>query len=89
MMAYGKEKFRSKYKETNDSIKTIKDNYYELDYEYQMLAKKVITTISYINVLKNNIIDFKTKYKKDFLNILEDIKNNLEEILGDKEKEGE
>ena len=40
-MAYGKEEFRTKYKESNDCLKKIKGNYYDLDYEYQMIAKEL------------------------------------------------
>ena len=40
-MAWGKEEFRAKYKESNECFKKIKDNYYDLDYEYQMLAKEL------------------------------------------------
>lgn len=33
--------------------------------------------ISYINILKNNVRDYETEYKEDFLNMLDDIENIL------------
>ena len=47
------------------------------------LQQRIDKAISYIYVLKNNIKDFKTEYKEDMLNMLDDIGN----ILGDKENE--
>lgn len=47
------------------------------------LEEKIDKAISYIYVLKNNVKDFKTEYKEDMLNMLDDIGN----ILGDKENE--
>lgn len=40
-MAYGKDIFRTKYREANEGLKTVQNNYFELDHEYQMLAKRV------------------------------------------------
>ena len=40
-MAWGKEEFRTKCKESNDCLKKIKDNYYDLDYEYQMIENQL------------------------------------------------
>lgn len=77
-MAYGKETFRGKYREVNNSLSLIKDNYYELDYEYQMLAKRVNEAIEYI---KENDYHYMNEYA------LERFKNNLLVILGDKENE--
>ena len=53
-MAWGKEKFRTKYKESNDCLEKIKDNYYDLDYEYQMISKQLQQ--------KENIIKEARKY---------------------------
>jgi hypothetical protein len=48
-MSYGKSKFRNKYKETNNSLKIIRDNYYVLDTNYQMLNMKLLEIKKYIN----------------------------------------
>lgn len=61
-MAWGKEEFRTKYKESNDCLEKIKDNYYDLDYEYQMIAKELQQ--------KENII-------KEVREYIEEHKNNL------------
>lgn len=53
-MSYGKEIFRSKYKETMDSLKTIKNNYDDLDEEYQLEIERL-----------NNIIDKAIETIKD------------------------
>ena len=45
-MSYGKEIFRNKYKETMDSLNTIKDNYYELDKEYQLEIERLNNIIN-------------------------------------------
>ena len=43
--------------------------------------RKINQAMSFVTILKNNIKDYDTKYKEDFLNMLDDIGN----ILGDKE----
>lgn len=48
-MSYGKSKFRNKYEETNNSLKIIRDNYYVLDTNYQMLNMKLLEIKKYIN----------------------------------------
>jgi hypothetical protein len=54
---------------------------FELYVKNEINQQKIDKVTSYINILKNNLKDYKTRYKKDFLNMLDDIK----EILGDKE----
>ena len=53
-MSYGKEIFRSKYKETMDSLNTIKDNYYALDQEYQWSSKEKDKEIERLNNIIND-----------------------------------
>jgi len=52
-MAWGKEEFRTKYKESNDCLEKIKDNYYDLDYEYQMIAKELQQKENIIKEVRN------------------------------------
>ena len=63
-MAYGKEEFRTKYKESNDCLKKIKGNYYDLDYEYQMIAKELQQKE---NIIKE-VREWAKKYSCQFTN---------------------
>ena len=65
------------------SIEFLEEYNEELLTENLLLHLKIDKAISYIYVLKNNVKDFKTEYKEDMLNMLDDIGN----ILGDKENE--
>ena len=56
-MSYGKEIFRPKYKETMDSLNTIKDNYYALDQEYQWSSKEKDEEIERLNNIINEFIE--------------------------------
>ena len=83
-MAYGKEIFRDKYREANSSLNTIKNNYLELDQEYQMLAKNVDIAIKKLFNLKDMV------YKPETREINFDIQKEISTIikilaLGDKE----
>ena len=57
-MSYGKEIFRPKYKETMDSLNTIKDNYYALDQEYQWSSKEKDEEIERLNNIIKEAIEF-------------------------------
>ena len=50
-MAYGKDIFRTKYREANEGLKIVQNNYLELDHEYQMLAKRVEKAIENIDLV--------------------------------------
>lgn len=52
---------------------------FELYANNKINQQKIDKVNSYINILKNNLKDYKTKYKEDFLNMLDDIKNILNE----------
>ena len=65
------------------SIEFLEEYNEELLTENLLLHLKIDKAISYIYVLKNNVKDFKTEYKEDMLNMLDDIGN----ILGDKQNE--
>lgn len=86
-MALGKEEFRTKYKESNDCLEKIKDNYYDLDYEYQMIAKElqqkenIIKEVrEKINTLYNTFMyDEDYRYDEDGSSILE-IKEILDKV---------
>lgn len=85
-MAYGKEIFRDKYREANSSLTIIKNNYLELDQEYQMLAKNVDIAIKKLFNLKDMV------YKPETREINFDIQREISTIikilaLGDKENE--
>lgn len=54
-----------------------------LNLQIDELEQRIDRAISYIYILKNNVKDFKTEYKEDMLNMLDDIGN----ILGDKKNE--
>ncbi len=85
-MAYGKEIFRDKYREANSSLTIIKNNYLELDHEYQMLAKNVDIAIKKLFNLKDMV------YKPETREINFDIQREISTIikilaLGEKEDE--
>ena len=53
-MAWGKEKFRSMYKTSSESLQIISNNYYELDHDYQMLGKALLEIKEIVKKSKNN-----------------------------------
>ena len=82
-MSYGKEIFRPKYKETMDSLNTIKDNYYALDQEYQWSSKEKDKEIERLHSIIKEVRERLIKPSK-FIERTERLK--LLEILGsDKE----
>lgn len=98
-MSYGKEIFRLKYKETMDSLNTIKDNYYALDQEYQWSSKekdkeieRLQNIIKEVRELVENGTDFKSIYfkkdKEDLWKVIlaKEVKEKYLEIL---DKEGD
>ena len=63
-MAYGKDIFRTKYREANEGLKIVQNNYLELDHEYQMLAKRVEKAIEIYE--NKNACEYKKKrFMKD------------------------
>ena len=61
-MAYGKDIFRTKYREANEGLKTAQNNYLELDHEYQMLAKRVEKTIDRLKEIQLNVIKYSANH---------------------------
>lgn len=54
------------------------DRLCEKAYNYILeMQNKIDRAISYIYILKNNVKDFKTEYKEDMLNMLDEIGNIL------------
>ena len=49
-MCYGELKYRNKYRETNECLNKISNNYYLLDQEYQNVCKRMEEAMDYINV---------------------------------------
>lgn len=47
-MTWGKEKFRSMYRTSSESLNTLSNNYYELDHDYQMLGKALLEIKEYL-----------------------------------------
>lgn len=95
-MSYGQEIFRNKYRETMDSLNIIKDNYYDLDNQYQEEMKEKDEEIERLNkeneLLKSNpnfvyamrnnkAIEYIETYKEHFKNcIYTDVEFNVLEL---------
>lgn len=61
-MSYGQEIFRIKYKETMDSLNIIKDNYYDLDVQYQEEINKKDKEIERLNKKYNKALELLADY---------------------------
>lgn len=83
-MSYGKEIFRPKYKETMDSLNTIKDNYYALDQEYQWSSKEKDKEIERLNNIINELEEEISRHIALCTDItLNDILDKLQELKGE------
>ncbi len=77
-MAWGKEEFRTKYKESNDCFKKIKDNYYDLDYEYQMISKQLQQKENIIKEVREKLLCYGETFD---LKVHQEMQKELLEIL--------
>lgn len=74
-MAFGKIEFREKYRNTNNSLELIKNNYRELDTEYQILSKNIGIATKKLFDLKDMI------YKPETREINFDVQRLISEII--------
>lgn len=74
-MAFGKSEFREKYRNTYNSLELIKDNYRELDIEYQNLSEKIDKATKKLFNLKDMI------YKSGTREINFDVQRLITEII--------
>ena len=58
-------------------LEALKKENQQLEQDLYIALNTIDKAISYIYVLKNNVKDFKTEYKEDMLNMLDDIGNIL------------
>ena len=79
-MAYGKEVFRNKYRETNQSIEKIKKNYYDLDSEYQIVSHRIDKVIEYI---EKRLLPYGDEWHWDDAYLRDMVEVVLEELKGE------
>ena len=84
-MSWGQEIFRTKYRETMESINTIYENYYDLDTQYQEEMKEKDDEIERLNNIIKEVREYITywHYRNDFRvnSFTTGVKEELLEIL--------